>query len=82
MASLSKQDVRAAVMAMYPNPTWAAKVSRMADSQVWAIYHKRQESLLYLKENKAPEDNAPYGGYHQINVWEWLNGKEKENVNV
>ena len=71
-------DIRAKVMSMYPNATWAAKVSRMPDSQVFAIFSRNREKEGRLDaETSGKKDDAPYGGYHQMNIWEWLNNKKR-----
>ena len=77
------QEIRQEVMNLYPNPTWAARVHRMPDNQVYAIWCKKREERTYLKENgyiskDKEEEDWPF--YHQINIWEWLNTKEENHV--
>lgn len=73
---MSMSTIRQNVMNLYPNSTWCERVSRMSDSQVYAIWKKSQENQ---KEEKETED-WPF--YHQVNIWEWLNSKEVENGRV
>ena len=66
-------------MDLYPNPTWAAKVHKMPDSQVYAIWCKKREEREYHNAFHVQQADGDWPIYHQMNVWEWLNQKEDKN---
>ena len=44
--------MRAAIKSVYPNATWAAKVAKMYDMQVIAIYYKFERDGKFDKPKK------------------------------
>lgn len=77
MSSLGFHDVRSQVMAMYPNSeNWHAKVMRMPNNQVYAIYRSYQDRLASAHQKQdVEEEHWPF--FHQIDIFEWMNEKER-----
>ena len=71
MASLSRHQVRAEVMDMYPGSiTWQSRVNRMPDNQVFAIWRSKQERKACTKEDIPLHQSEDF---HQITIFEYLN---------
>jgi hypothetical protein len=51
--------VRAAVKDLYPNPTWAAKVDKMQDDQVLAIYYHDLQKTPESEQDKGHNEKPP-----------------------
>lgn len=49
-------SIRAAVKDMYPNSRWAAKVDKMTDDQVYAIYIKNLDHPHPLQQKERPPE--------------------------
>ncbi len=55
---------------------WRARVMKMPDSQVHAIY-KQFQKLNYKKiEKEVKQQNKDNEQYHQIDMFEYMEGKE------
>lgn len=60
---------------LYKNSmTWHAKVMRMPDSQVHAIYKKFQKVGYKELEREIKKQNKENEKYHQINMFEYMEG--------
>jgi len=46
---MSVEQMRDAIIKVYPNDTWETKVRRMTDRQIIAIYHRFLEEKLIQK---------------------------------
>lgn len=75
---MNVSEMRNRIAAVYDGPSWKAKVSRMPEDQVIAIYHS------FLKKGKFNAVKRPNDGYnyHQYTIFEYANiDKQKENKN-
>lgn len=51
----------------YDSPTWRYKVSRMSDSQVFAVYHKFMEKGYFNKPKKEKKEE-----YRQMTIFDFI----------
>lgn len=57
------------------SPKWIARVMRMPDAQVHAIYKKFQQTDYKKLERELKAQNKENSNYHQINMFEYMEGK-------
>ena len=65
---MSVQQMREYVIGQYPDsPTWPARVKKMSDNQIIAIYYKMKKRLWrrHRQRRKGPENSScrSFGAY-------------------
>lgn len=65
------------VASLYSGQTWKYRVyHQMSRDQIIAIYHKSVENGAFDKLKKRKKIEKENAKVHQMNLWDWLRGKE------
>lgn len=62
---MTNYQMRQEVAAMYDAPAWKARVSRMPDIQVYAIYRNNKE-----RQQKKKDIQPTPNPYKQLTIWD------------
>lgn len=63
----------------YSSPSWHAKVNKMSNRQIMAIYHKFKERGLFdkRKTKKSPDEKNDIS-FYQMTIFDYLQKPEEE----
>lgn len=75
---MSVDQMRKAIIDVYPGTSWLNRVYRMGDNQIIAIYYKFKKEGKFdkVKPQKSPGEN-----FHQMTIYDYISDLRKgENV--
>lgn len=68
---MTVDQMRKAIIKVYPNDTWRRKVNRMYDNQVIAIYHSFKEHGKFDEVKKREKSEKKKQKYEQVSMFDF-----------